>query len=448
MDKNIVKTSGTLLLVLLVTPLHSCGGGFTKFINRDFKEDQITNIDLKNYSKDTKQYDSINTNKEYEIYSIYSYFSTEYVNEMPISSYETSIEKCIETYEIKFTLKDLTSTIIKYYVYDNTKGTVVYGNGSAYTFYGNAKCGIFKSLKKHFSGEDDGYKIYIHGDSKDLVNNKFINNIYSINDEVTFQTKAVLDVGTYIYIDNILLTGTPVSNSNNTQYTFTMPNHDVVIHLTHNKFYIDREYKFKEIFSNFTDEYMASISEIRTTLGFNGTLQLNNDCVKCTKSLTDISNISTLFTQSFVKVDNNEIDGGTSLNYLFLNADNNSINVNFNNDLLVYTDFSSYQYFRPVNNLDNLVINEPYIILSKFSSSLSSTYNVKTNDDKKTQYGSYSYLQEIEFKQSETNTTIDECNYYCESPIGNIYIYNDKTFVFNDTTYLIINGCDFSYITH
>lgn len=440
------KVAPLFLIVLLFPSLAKCGGSFNKRITRDFTADQVNSISLKHYSSDSKNEESINTDKDYEIFRIYDCFREEVVNSVSLLAYETSLDFCIETYEIEFTLKDLTTSLIKYYVYDHTKGTVVYEDGLAYSFYGNAKYETFTYLKEYFNSNKELYSIYINGDEDAFIDQNFKNNSYLYDEIVTFEIRPFMDVSTYIYINNELLKGTPSSNSSNTIYAFKMPKHDVVIHVTHDEFYLDHEYKFKDIFPKFSDEFIASIKEISTMQSYIGTQKLEKDSVQYSKSPTDINNISSLFNESFVKATANDIDGGTSFEYCFIN-DDYEFKVLFLNGLLVYQNFASYQLFKPVNeSVESLIIKDPYLVLSKFSSTLINSYDIFTNDGKNTKYGSFSYLYDIQFKESATSISIDKCKYYIDILFGKLYIYDNLTFVFNDVTYVIEKGSDFSKI--
>ena len=134
-------------IVFLVT-LSSCGGNYAKTITRDFEAEELREISLTHYSKEKKSTESLSVDTIMDIEYAYGQFKTEYVKENPITNYKTGENDCLEIYNVsfKFLKTSISECRIDYYVYGNTDGTVVYPDGTAYSFYGNAKCDTYDDI--------------------------------------------------------------------------------------------------------------------------------------------------------------------------------------------------------------------------------------------------------------------------------------------------------------
>ena len=150
------KIARTLLLLFFIIPLASCGGEYTKIIERDFQVDTVDKISLSHYLRKTNTTENLDVDEKLDIEYVFSLFKSESVKETPISEYKTSDNDCIEIYDVTYFFSDtsLSDYKLMYYVYDNTDGTVVYPNGEAYSFYGNAKCNTYDKIKEYFEAKN------------------------------------------------------------------------------------------------------------------------------------------------------------------------------------------------------------------------------------------------------------------------------------------------------
>ena len=130
-----------VLFLLFLPSLSSCGDNYPLTISRDFNVDDVKAINIDYYDND------IEPSGHYYYYfyqtefvqKVYDDFSTEYVKKENRVNYKTDINDCLWIYNVIFQLNSGGSYEIKYYVYSHVDGTVVYPNGIAHAFYGNAK---------------------------------------------------------------------------------------------------------------------------------------------------------------------------------------------------------------------------------------------------------------------------------------------------------------------
>ncbi|MGI6714539.1 MAG: hypothetical protein ACOX3K_05825 [Bacilli bacterium] len=121
----------------------SCGGNFPYQIQREFSVDDVAFIEAFFYGGKHPDYQGVE--KEYHfdqkevVAKVYQEFSREYVKEKTRNRYRTNREDCLYIWVINFGLMSNDHYEIQYYVYSHTDGTVVYPDGAAHAFYGNAK---------------------------------------------------------------------------------------------------------------------------------------------------------------------------------------------------------------------------------------------------------------------------------------------------------------------
>lgn len=128
-------------LLLFLPSLSSCGGNYPLTISRDFDANDVKAISIDYYDNDIKpsgKYYYYFYQTEF-VQKVYDDFSTEYVKKENRVNYKTDINDCLWIYNVIFQLNSGDSYEIKYYVYSHVDGTVVYPNGIAHAFYGNAK---------------------------------------------------------------------------------------------------------------------------------------------------------------------------------------------------------------------------------------------------------------------------------------------------------------------
>lgn len=140
--------ANTCASIIFIVMLSSCGGNYSKTITRGFEVEELKEISLTHYSKEMNSTESLSVDTIMDMEYVYSQFKAEHVKESPITNYKTGKSDCLEIYNVsfKFLKTSISECRIDYYVYGSTDGTVVYPDGTAYSFYGNAKCDTYDDI--------------------------------------------------------------------------------------------------------------------------------------------------------------------------------------------------------------------------------------------------------------------------------------------------------------
>ena len=134
-------------VLLFSSSLISCGGNYPLTIKRDFVPLEISSIRVDYQDRNSTSNEFFYFYKYSCIHDVYEMFSEEHVKTENRTNYKTELKDCQFIYNVVFDV-NFTNYEISYYVYSHTDGTVVYPDGTAHAFYGNAKYGLIKPLRE------------------------------------------------------------------------------------------------------------------------------------------------------------------------------------------------------------------------------------------------------------------------------------------------------------
>lgn len=283
------------------------------------------------------------------------------------------------------------------------------------------------------------YRVEVTGSKDSLM--KPLKSFYRAGTVVQIKAHPVTDVTLHIYVNGEQIAMTHF-DSDYWGYEFVMPAEDVTVHLTYDPFYGREEYTFEELTSA-TDclEYTVNKVSIRTTQYTEAHSLIET---RYSTKQEDIDAFLAIFEEGLVKADNGEASGAScGMEYTFYYVTprgEGSATIRFQDDFFIWTTFSDWRSFAFKDEEYTLpTIENPDLVTYSFN------YDGLSSDIRK--YGDESFAiryfldEQIEFVPYVTDGQVDldfEPVYYVDSRYGEIALYTQSVFEWNETLYKIV----------
>ena len=263
---------------------------------------------------------------------------------------------------------------------------------------------------------------------------------YRAGTVVEIKAYPVTDVSLHVFVNDEQI---PMSHfdSDYWGYEFVMPEENVTIHLTYDRFYGRDEFGFDELYG-----YMMYLKHHEN--------DINKICIKTynldekysfvenrySSNKTDIENFKDIFNQRLIKIENDAtIDTSYRKSYSFYYEDYEFGELYFYDQYYHWNDFSSYQLFRFLDSNYVLpTIEDPDFITYSF------IYDGRSGDVKK--YGDpafsirYYSSDSVEFVPYEGEEIHIDPTFYLDSRYGKINLLTPTIFELNGEYYEIVSN--------
>ena len=288
------------------------------------------------------------------------------------------------------------------------------------------------------NGIGNYYNVKVTGDKDSLM--EPIKPSYKAGTIVQIKAHPVTDTTLHVFVN-----GEEISMSHYDSdywgFEFVMPEENVTIHLTYDRFYGKDEYVFDDLhYLNFMKNEAIKVS-----------MKTNNYAEKYSfietrySSLqSDIDNFKAIVDQRLIKADNsiasNAIYGIQYSFYYNTESHGERIDVlKFNDTFFTWNDFSSWQAFKfEDENYVLPTIENPDLITYSFK------YDGRSSDVRKYDDESFSLqyfdIGSVEFVPYESESYPTDAKYYLDSGYGKINLLRSDIFELNGQYYQIVSG--------
>lgn len=292
------------------------------------------------------------------------------------------------------------------------------------------------------------YSVKVTGSEDSLM--EPIKSRYQAGTVIEIKANPVTDISLHVFVNGEEI---PMSHfdSDYWGFEFIMPEENITIHLTYDRFYGKDDYEFNDLHSlGFMDNEVIKVS-VKTT---NYAEKYSFIETRYSAHQSDIDNFKAIVEQKLIKADNrvasNAIYGNQYSFYYNTQSHGEIIDVlKFNDTFFTWNDFSSWQAFQFAN--ENYVlptIENPDLITYSFKyDGLSS--DIKRYDDESFAINFF-HIGAVEFIPYEGERIEINSPFYLDSGYGKINLLNSTIFELNGEYYEIIFGADdwaYSYCT-
>lgn len=291
------------------------------------------------------------------------------------------------------------------------------------------------------NGIDNYYTVKVTGNKDSLM--APIKSRYQAGAKVEIKAYMVTDVSLHVFVNGKEI---PMSHfdSDYWGFEFVMPEENVTIHLTYDRFYGKEEYGFTDLHalgfmknetfkvSVKTTDYAEKYSLIET---------------RHSSRQSDIDNFKAIANQSLIKIDNN-IASNTKFGKEYIFYYNTKYNgemsdvLDFNDAFFCWNDFSSWQAFKfKDENYALPTIENPDLITYSFKYDGRSS-NVKRYDDESFSIDFFN-IATVEFIPYQGASIETNSPFYLDSGYGKINLLNSSIFELDGEYYEIISGMNY-----
>ena len=289
-------------------------------------------------------------------YGDYSFLDTKYIkddfnvyNEFLDYSKQESDAICLHV---------TTDILLETYPTQNYTFNLYISKSSHYLYYGVSSDYSFRSLNKiskstinqllKRNGDNDEYSLTANKPSNSNISPDFPSSgWYKKGTKISYKVEIVTDVTFYSYLNNEILQCYKDDGvlGGYKYYEFIMPEQGSTLTLTTDKYYVDREYHFNELFPWVSSLDEKNIKGIRIEDGYIGVNpETATPTISYSEDKRDISyNLSVL--NEPLKKANYDVAGGSYRKVYFI-LEESEYCISVNNGKILWNDFSSYQYFR------------------------------------------------------------------------------------------------------
>lgn len=263
---------------------------------------------------------------------------------------------------------------------------------------------------------------------------------YAAGDTVRIKAYAVTDVSLYVFVN-----GERVSMCNADfdywEYEFIMPDEDITVHLTFDRFYGRDEYDFKELywFTNGAEDSITMVitetCDIADKTGF--------IVRKTSTHPDDIAAFREILSQKMVKAPDGVLENeSVKTKYMFAANGLPEGVFSFTGNYLWWNDFASSEIFEFKDKSFTLpTINHPEKTVYMFQ------YDGRSSDVKSyldpTFSLRYTDIGSVEFVPYEGVAIESEAVFYLDSRYGKINLIDETIFELNGNYYKIVKGKDY-----
>lgn len=284
------------------------------------------------------------------------------------------------------------------------------------------------------------YKVKVEGNVDELMNP--LNSEYKSGTKVEIKLYPVTDASRWVFVNGERIKNTHF-DSDYWGYEFIMPSEDVIIYITHDRFYGQNEYTFDELFYWKELLNIDNVTKVRVETGAIGVAPGSLVDIEYSEDETDIAILLDLLNQKLVKTNDPKIDGGSYVKYTYY-VENCEYELRITNQFVLYTSLSTYQYFSFEDKDYRLPkLSQPYLQCHSF---LASEIDSEVYDNNHFLVGKYAYLPYLEFIEEDSEFMNVQASYYIEAGFGNVYVKTPKIFVYNDKQYKIMNEYEFNFV--
>ena len=204
-------------------------------------------------------------------------------------------------------------------------------------------CGCLPETKQ----DNMKYQLTVDSGSKDICPDAPKTGMYAEGTKFSFKILTVTDVTFYPYLDDLRIKPTK-ENFELGQYSFyefEMPNRDVTLTITSDKFFYDKEYSIYQISgTSISPENVIKVSLEQGYIGVDPATA--NPTVTYSEDREDIEyNASIVMLPYMIKTDRRMPPGGNYETITFYFDEGVETSVTIQNNLYVYRSFSNYQNY-------------------------------------------------------------------------------------------------------
>lgn len=279
------------------------------------------------------------------------------------------------------------------------------------------------------------YKVNLTSDS---VLIEELKSSYAKDTVVELKLYPTMDVGTYVFVnDEEIFMDTSITEY--LSFSFTMPNEDVEIVVTHDEYYGKDVYKIKDLFtelSNITADDIVGIKKEKKYLGVEPSTFTN---VSRSSDPEDIASFIEFINSEVVRVSNEAFDGGSRFTYQII-CKNATLSLEISSSRIYINDFMNSNCFlvKETSYLSTDFTN-PEVNANGFRVANGVLYKAD-----ETKLGDLDILDELEFNATTKVFDDSQLKYYITSQMATIYVYNDTVFKFNEEFYELTGAFTFA----
>lgn len=281
----------------------------------------------------------------------------------------------------------------------------------------------------------DYYTVTVTGEQVTFI--EPLKSKYKAGETVYIRFYAFDDASTYIYLDGKELVRGESENGNRWPY-FVMPEHDVTLHLTFDKFYGQDEIDFRRAFSIPAPDRVDSVSITRTQVGSKDSFV---EHIYSTKP-EDIAAFNAMTEEKLIRLD--DVDGTPSNLkevYTFGCGGNYSdVILRYGNPTIIYEPFWKYIFAFKNEAYTSPTIEDPDLVTYSFAYNGNEFTLKKHGDDSfSMQYDAFYIPEFVPCDEAPTDITPE---YYLDGDYGRINLISPTLFELGGRYYEIVKNAE------